>query len=110
LKLKDRAAARLPFRPAWACAPGRKTMRLRQSLLASVVFAFAFVGAAQAANQCRDAAGKFIKCPAAAAARCRDAAGKFVKCDAPGAIPVTGTSAKHTASMSTAKAATTKKK
>ena len=53
------------------------------------------------AAPCRDAKGKFIKCPTKAApakattakaapakaARCRDAKGKFVKCGAKGAKP-----------------------
>ena len=37
---------------------------------------------------CRDAKGKFIKCPATTAAkRCRDAKGHFAKCGTPGAKP-----------------------
>lgn len=43
-----------------------------------------------AANRCRDAKGKFIKCPPAKAApakKCRGAHGKFVKCGTPGAKP-----------------------
>jgi len=41
------------------------------------------------AAACRDAKGKFIKCPPAAAAKgpCKDAKGKFAKCTAPGAKP-----------------------
>jgi hypothetical protein len=48
-------------------------------------------GASAAAQQCRDAKGKFIKCPPAAAApkqQCKDAKGKFAKCGTPGAVPV----------------------
>lgn len=44
-----------------------------------------------AANRCRDAHGKFIKCPppkATSAKKCRGAGGKFVKCGTPGAKPV----------------------
>jgi hypothetical protein len=44
-----------------------------------------------AAAPCRDAKGKFVKCPvkkAAAPVRCRDAKGKFAKCGTPGAKPV----------------------
>ena len=37
------------------------------------------------AAQCRDASGKFVKCPPVV--HCRNAAGKFVKCSAPGAKP-----------------------
>ena len=42
-----------------------------------------------AAAPCKDAKGKFMKCPppAAAAARCRNAKGAFAKCGTPGAKP-----------------------
>jgi len=48
---------------------------------------------ASAATPCKDAKGKFTKCPPAAAApakakKCKDAKGKFAKCDAPGAKPI----------------------
>jgi hypothetical protein len=41
-----------------------------------------FGGGIASAKQCRDAHGKFNKCPAMAPApkHCRDAKGKFVKC------------------------------
>lgn len=43
-----------------------------------------------AAAPCRDAKGKFIKCPTAvsAPAKCKDAKGKFAKCGTPGAKPI----------------------
>ena len=44
-----------------------------------------------AAAPCRDAHGKFIKCPikpaVAQATRCRDAKGKYAKCGTKGAKP-----------------------
>ena len=44
------------------------------------------------APQCRDAGGKFIKCPPKPAetpkVKCKDASGKFAKCSAPGAKPI----------------------
>lgn len=43
-----------------------------------------------AATHCRDAKGKFIKCPAKAPAkttRCKDSKGKFAKCGTAGAKP-----------------------
>ena len=44
-----------------------------------------------AGTRCRDAKGKFIKCPPkaapAAAKKCRDAKGHFAKCGAPGTKP-----------------------
>lgn len=42
------------------------------------------------AAPCKDARGKFVKCPpppAAKPVRCKDAKGKFVKCGLPGAKP-----------------------
>ena len=44
-------------------------------------------GAPTLAAPCKDAKGKFTKCPPAPAkpVRCKDAKGKFVKCGAPGA-------------------------
>lgn len=42
------------------------------------------------AAPCKDAKGRFVKCPSAPAkpARCKDAKGKFAKCGTPGAKPV----------------------
>lgn len=43
------------------------------------------------AAPCKDAKGKFTKCPVAAPAkgvRCKDAKGKFAKCGIPGAVPI----------------------
>jgi hypothetical protein len=43
------------------------------------------------AAPCRDAKGKFVKCPSKApakATRCKDAKGKFAKCGTKGAKPV----------------------
>ena len=43
------------------------------------------------AAPCKDAKGKFTKCPPAAAkapVRCKGANGKFAKCGTPGAKPV----------------------
>lgn len=43
------------------------------------------------AAPCKDAKGKFTKCPPAAApasTRCKDAKGKFAKCGTPGATPI----------------------
>ncbi|HWU15232.1 MAG TPA: hypothetical protein VN157_14620 [Caulobacter sp.] len=63
-----------------------------KSLSIAAAFAVALSGASVAsAAPCKDAKGKFIKCPAAAAAtpvKCKDAKGKFAKCSAPGAKPV----------------------
>lgn len=48
------------------------------------------LGTPALAVPCRDAKGKFIKCPTAAApaaTRCKDSKGKFAKCGTPGAKP-----------------------
>ena len=59
--------------------------------IVSAVLALGLAGQAAAAARCKDAKGKFIKCPAAAApakpVRCKTAKGKFAKCGAPGAMP-----------------------
>ena len=61
-------------------------------MLAAAALSLALAGTAVAAP-CKDAKGKFIKCPppmaaAKPAARCKDAKGKFAKCGAPGAKPM----------------------
>jgi len=67
-------------------------MRKTIVLAATLAFAMSAAGASFAAAPCRDAKGKFIKCPAAAApakpTKCKDAKGKFAKCGTPGAKPV----------------------
>ena len=62
---------------------------IRNLLLAAASLAIATTPAFAA--PCRDAKGKFIKCPPAAAAkptRCKSANGKFAKCGTPGAKPI----------------------
>ena len=68
---------------------------MRRSLAAAALFAFTLsaMGAGSTfAAPCKDAKGKFMKCPPAAAAKkavkCKDAKGKFAKCSAPGAKPI----------------------
>lgn len=67
--------------------------RLFSVLLASAFIFSAALAAAPDAKTCRDASGKFMKCPAMPPApakplKCRDAAGKFTKCITPDAKPV----------------------
>jgi hypothetical protein len=63
---------------------------------------------AEAAAPCRDAKGKFVKCPPAAVATvakagpCRDASGAFAKCGTPGARPA-GAAAKATTAKKASK-------
>ena len=50
-----------------------------------IIFAFAAVSmlagsAPSFGSPCKDAKGKFIKCPTAKPTTCRDAKGKFIKC------------------------------
>lgn len=62
------------------------------TLIVAIAFAVS-LGTSADAKSCRDAKGKFVKCPPAATAtapaKCRDAKGKFAKCSAPGAKPAT---------------------
>jgi hypothetical protein len=60
---------------------------MRRLLLAVTAFSFLVGAPAAFASQCRDAQGKFMKCPAKSTVHCRDNSGKFVKCSAPGAKP-----------------------
>jgi hypothetical protein len=48
--------------------------------------ALGMISAPAYAAPCRDAHGKFVKCPAAPkkVVRCKDAKGKFAKCGTPG--------------------------
>ena len=64
-----------------------RTMRFTGPL--TLVVALTLAVPAIAAAPCKDAKGKFMKCPppAAAAARCRTAKGAFAKCGTPGAKP-----------------------
>ncbi|PZU07539.1 hypothetical protein [Sphingomonas sp.] len=55
--------------------------------LALATLALGGVSGAQAAP-CKDAKGKFTKCPPAKPVPCKDAKGKFVKCGTPGAKPI----------------------
>ncbi|MFW2851084.1 hypothetical protein ACM61V_04035 [Sphingomonas sp. TX0543] len=40
------------------------------------------------AAPCKDAKGKFVKCPPAKPVKCKTANGKFAKCGSPGAKPI----------------------
>ena len=64
---------------------------MTRTLAFAAAFAIALGGlsAPSLAAPCKDAKGKFIKCPpvVAAGVRCRKD-GKFAKCGTPGAVPV----------------------
>ena len=63
---------------------------IRPLLIAAAAFVLA--SAPGFAAPCKDAKGKFTKCPPASTstppARCKTANGKFAKCGTPGAKPV----------------------
>lgn len=61
---------------------------LKSALRAFSLASIAVVPAS--ATPCKDAKGRFIKCPAAPAkaVKCKDAKGKFAKCGTPGVKPV----------------------
>jgi hypothetical protein len=63
---------------------------IRSTLIALATLSLVAGSHASAAAPCKDAKGKFMKCPTAPAkaVRCKDAKGKFAKCSAPGAKPV----------------------
>ena len=60
-------------------------------IITAALAASALLATPVLAAPCRNAAGKFVKCPPAAAAkpvRCKDAKGKFAKCGTAGAKPM----------------------
>jgi hypothetical protein len=64
-----------------------------RQLLVSAIVAFGLLAGATTpafAAPCKDAKGKFIKCPTVkkAPVRCKDSKGKFIKCGSPGAKPM----------------------
>lgn len=66
---------------------------MNRTIIKAVVALSLIAGAgapAAFASPCKDAKGKFIKCPPkpAAAQRCKGANGKFAKCGTPGAKPI----------------------
>ena len=57
-------------------------------LLAAAALSLGSLSAPALAAPCKDAKGKFVKCPpVAASTKCRKD-GKFAKCGTPGAVPV----------------------
>lgn len=64
---------------------------MRNVLLAVLSVPLLAVATPSLAAPCKDAKGKFTKCPPSApvkATRCKAANGKFAKCGTPGAKPV----------------------
>ena len=59
---------------------------MRKMIIALTALGLIAGSAPTLAAPCRDAKGKFIKCPAKVT-RCKDAKGKFAKCGTPGAKP-----------------------
>lgn len=65
-------------------------MRLYRFATTAVLLGLALGGGSVFAAPCKDAKGRFIKCPpakVASAARCRTAKGAFAKCGTPGTGP-----------------------
>ncbi len=69
-------------------------MNMFKSIIGKLTIAALTIGfsTSLAAAPCKDAKGKFIKCPPPVSApakpkRCRDAKGHFAKCGTPGAKP-----------------------
>ena len=78
------------------CASARGLpMSKSLSIVVALAIGLSAASGAAFAAPCKDAKGKFIKCPAPAAARCRDKTSKaFAKCGAPNTEPVPMTAAK----------------
>ena len=60
---------------------------MRKALIAATLVAFSMSAAPAFAAPCKDAKGKFIKCPPAKPVKCR-LNGKFASCKTHGAKPV----------------------
>jgi len=62
---------------------------MRKLILALSAISLLTGSASAFAAPCRDAKGKFMKCPTKTktVTRCKDAKGKFAKCGTPGAKP-----------------------
>ncbi len=60
------------------------------SFALAVAVSLGSLSAPAIAAPCKDAKGKFMKCPPAPAkaVRCKDAKGKFAKCGTTGAVPI----------------------
>ena len=63
---------------------------MRKFIIALAALGILAGSAPSLAAPCRDAKGKFVKCPAAKAkpVHCKDAKGKFARCGTKGAKPV----------------------
>jgi len=60
---------------------------MRKLMIVLTAVAFVASSSPTLAAACRDAKGKFVKCPGKPT-RCKDAKGKFAKCGTKGAKPV----------------------
>lgn len=60
---------------------------MRKAMLAATILAFSMSAAPSFAAPCKDARGKFVKCPPAKAVKCR-LNGKFASCSTKGAKPM----------------------
>ncbi|KQS04385.1 hypothetical protein ASG11_09090 [Sphingomonas sp. Leaf357] len=62
-------------------------MSMRKLIIAATALAFAVSATPSFAAPCKDAKGKFTKCPPKPATKCR-LNGKFASCKTPGAKPM----------------------
>jgi hypothetical protein len=69
--------------------PTRRRMTMKALFTGIAVSLIMTAAVPAAAAPCRDAKGKFVKCPEKPAKKqvCKDAKGKFAKCGTPGAKP-----------------------
>jgi hypothetical protein len=81
----DLRAQRRSF--ATALYRGVGDLFMRKLIIVATALAFAASATPSFAGPCKDAKGKFIKCPPKPAAKCR-LNGKFASCNTPGAKPM----------------------
>ena len=60
---------------------------MRRLVILPLALALTGLAVPALAAPCKDAKGKFIKCPDKKPVRCKGGNGKFVKCGTPGAKP-----------------------
>jgi hypothetical protein len=60
---------------------------MRRLILLPLAAALVGLAAPSVAAPCKDAKGKFVKCPDKKPVRCKAPNGKFAKCGSPGAKP-----------------------
>ena len=90
MSASDRLLTQRPPRRSFMQAAHRAAESQMRKLLFAAASLSLLVGAPSIAASCKDAKGRFTKCPKAPAktVRCKSANGRFAKCGTAGARPV----------------------